>query len=169
MENAYQPEAWHDLYLMVGGAAAVLTELIFVAVSLHLRAVLRNPWHRGTAGPSLLALMSGVLISGVLLIPAQPLPLLGAEIVAIAIASPAYNAMALAHLPRTKRTAALTKIVVGMAGGLLAVAAGISLAVGVGGGLWLLLPAVAIALGSSVLNAWRLMVDVAEEPDGDRH
>jgi hypothetical protein len=110
--------------------------------------------------------MGVVLISGSLLVPSQPLPLLGAEIALISIVSPAYNAVALRHLPREKRTAALAKVAVGMAGGVLAISAGISLATQVGGGLWLLLPAAAIALGSSVLNAWRLMVDVAEEdPD----
>jgi len=120
----------------------------------------------GTAASSLLALMGVVLISGSLLVPSQPLPLLGAEIALISIVSPAYNAVALRHLPREKRTAALAKVAVGMAGGVLAISAGISLATQVGGGLWLLLPAAAIALGSSVLNAWRLMVDVAEEdPD----
>ena len=166
MTSAFEPGAWSDLYLRVGGAAAALTGLIFVAVSLHLRAVLRNPWHRGTAASSLLALMSVVLISGSLLVPSQPLPLLGAEIALISIVSPAYNAVALRHLPREKRTAALAKVAVGMAGGVLAISAGISLATQVGGGLWLVLPAAAIALGSSVLNAWRLMVDVAEEdPD----
>jgi modulator of FtsH protease len=126
--SAFEPGAWSDLYLMVGGAAAALTGLIFVAVSLHLRAVLRNPWHRGTAASSLLALMSVVLISGSLLVPSQPLPLLGAEIALISIVSPAYNAVALRHLPREKRTAALAKVAVGMAGGVLAISAGISLA-----------------------------------------
>jgi hypothetical protein len=168
MEYAYQPEAWHELYLMVGTAAAGLTGLIFVAVSLHLREVLSNPWHRGTAGSSLLALMSVVLISGALLAPPQPLPLLGAEIAAIALLSPAYDSLALLHLPRERRAPAVAKVLLGMVGGFLAVAAGVSLAIEAGGGLWLLLPAAAIALGSAVLNAWRLMVDVAEGPAADR-
>ncbi len=162
MDTAYQPGAWHDLYLMVGGAAAGLTGLIFVAVSLHLEAVLRNPWHRGAAGSSLLALMSVVLISGALLVPSAPTALVGAIVAVIALASPAYSAVAVAHLPPGNR-AALIIVCVGVAAGLLAVAAGISLAVGAGGGLWLLLPAAAVALGSSVFNAWRLMVDVAGE------
>jgi hypothetical protein len=168
MEYAYQPEAWHELYLMVGTAAAGLTGLIFVAVSLHLREVLSNPWHRGTAGSSLLALMSVVLISGALLAPPQPLPLLGAEIAVIALLSPAYDSLALLHLPRERRAPAVAKVLLGMVGGFLAVAAGVSLAIEAGGGLWLLLPAAAIALGSAVLNAWRLMVDVAEGPAADR-
>lgn len=166
METAYQPAAWHDLYLMVGTVAGGLTGLIFVAVSLHLREVLRDPWHRGTAGSSLLALMSVVLISGAVLIPGQPLPLLGAEIVVVALVSPAYSARALPHLPSRRRLPALIEIGTGMAGSLLAIAAGSSLAVHAGGGLWLLLPGAAIALGSSVFNAWRLMVDVAEADAG---
>ncbi len=161
MENAYHPAAWHDLYLMVGTVAGGLTGLIFVAVSLHLEAVLRDRWHRGTAGSSLLALMSVVVIAGVLLIPDQPRGVLGAEVAVMALPSPAYNLRALRHLPAEGRGAAVTKLGVGIFGGLLAVASGISLAIGAGGGLWLLLPAAAIALTSSVLNAWRLMVDVA--------
>jgi hypothetical protein len=161
MDGAYQPAAWHDLYLMAGGAAAGLTGLIFVAVSLHLREVLGDRWHRGTAGSSLLALMSVVLISGALLIPDQPLALLGAEIALIAAASFAYNAIALAHLPSTNRQGALVQILAGLSGGALAIGSGLSLALRIGGGLWLLVPAAAIALASSVANAWRLMVDVA--------
>jgi hypothetical protein len=166
VETAYEPAAWHDLYLMVGTVAGGLTGLIFVAVSLHLREVLRDPWHRGTAGSSLLALMSVVLISGALLIPEQPLPLLGLEIVIIALASPAYSARAVLHLPSGRRLVALVEIATGMVGSVLAIAAGLSLAAHAGGGLWLLLPGAAIALGSSVFNAWRLMVDVAEADAG---
>ena len=67
MDPACHAGAWHDFYLMVGGASAVLTGPIFVAVSLHPLAVLNHPWHRGSAGSSLLALMSIVLISGAVL------------------------------------------------------------------------------------------------------
>lgn len=161
MDAAYQPQAWHDLYLMTGGAAAGLTGLIFVAVSMHLHEILGNPWHRGTAGSSLLALMSVVLISGVLLAPAQPLPLAGTEIALIAAASPTYSCLALVHLPLARRRVEVAQLFVGILAGLLAAGAGVSIAIGVGGGLWLLLPAAAVALVTSVLNAWRLMVDVA--------
>ncbi len=163
MDPAFQPEAWHDFYLMVGGAAAVLTGLIFVAVSLHLRPVLRDSWHRGRAGSSLLALMSAVLIAGAVLIPAQPLPALGIEVALIALLSPAYTVRGLRHAPSSRRQMRSIELSVGLIGAVLAVLAGISLVAGVGGGLWLLLPGAAIALGSSVWNAWRLMVDVAAD------
>jgi hypothetical protein len=169
MNPAYQPEAWHDFYLMVGGAGAALTGLIFVAVSLHLRLVLRDPWHRGRAGSSLLALMSTVLIAGAVLIPGQPLAALGIEVVLIALISPAYSVWGMIHLPRSHRIARSVELAVGLVGTSLAVLAGITLIAQAGGGLWLLLPGAAIAFGSSVWNAWRLMVDVAaDDAVGDR-
>lgn len=163
MDPAFQPEVWHDFYLMVGGAGAVLTGLIFVAVSLHLRTVLRDPWHRGRAASSLLALMSAVLIAGAVLIPGQPLAALGLEVAVIALISPSYSVRGMTHLPRAHQAGRSAELAVGLIGAALAVLAGISLIAGVGGGLWLLLPGAAIALGSSVWNAWRLMVDVATD------
>ena len=163
MDSAYQPEAWHDFYIMVGGASAALTGLIFVAVSIHLRPVLRNHWHRGRAGSSLLALMSVVLISGAVLIPGQPLEALGTEVIAIALLSPVYTLLGAIHLPREQRVAAVLELLVGAISATLAVLGGLSLMTRWGGGLWLLLPGAAIALGSSVWNAWRLLVDVAAE------
>lgn len=163
MDSAYQPEAWHDFYVMVGGAGAVLTGLIFVAVSLHLRPVLRDAWHRGRAGSSVLALMCVVFISGAVLIPGQSLSALGLEIVLIALVSPAYTVRGLIHLPRSNQVGASVELLFGVLGATLAVLSGLSLIAKAGGGLWLLVPGAAIALGSSVWNAWRLMVDVATE------
>ncbi len=33
--TAYQPEQWHDMFVAIAGAAAALTGLIFVAVSIN--------------------------------------------------------------------------------------------------------------------------------------
>lgn len=38
--TAYQPAAWHDLFVTAGGSAAALTGLIFVAVSINLREII---------------------------------------------------------------------------------------------------------------------------------
>lgn len=92
----------------------------------------------------------------------QPLPFAGIEITLIAAASPIYSCLALAHLPLAQRGAALTRLFVGIIAGLLAAGAGLGIAVGADGALWLLMPAAAVGLVSSVLNAWRLMIDVAE-------
>ena len=52
--DIYRPEEWHDFFIMVGGAAAALTGLVFVALSLNLDAAIRDATHRhrsiGTIG-----------------------------------------------------------------------------------------------------------------------
>jgi len=44
--DIYRPDEWHDFFLMVGGAAAVLTGLVFVALSLDLGGILGDAMHR---------------------------------------------------------------------------------------------------------------------------
>src|SRR5438270_13721524 len=40
---------WHDFFVMVGGAAAALTGLVFVALSLNLETIVRDLTHRNRA------------------------------------------------------------------------------------------------------------------------
>ena len=44
--GTYSPELWHDFFLMVGGGAAALAGLVFVAMSLNLDVVMRDATHR---------------------------------------------------------------------------------------------------------------------------
>jgi hypothetical protein len=41
--------AWHDYFFMVGGGAAALTGLVFVAMTLHLKEIATHPVHRHRA------------------------------------------------------------------------------------------------------------------------
>ena len=40
---------WHDYFFMVGGGAAALTGLVFVAMTLHLKEIAGQPVHRHRA------------------------------------------------------------------------------------------------------------------------
>jgi modulator of FtsH protease len=67
--DIYRPAEWHDFLLMVGGAAAVLTGLVFVALSLNLDVLLRDPLHRSRSIGTLtnfgaIFLMSAVALMG---------------------------------------------------------------------------------------------------------
>src|ERR1700693_3389363 len=42
----YQPALWHDYFAVVGTGAAALTGLVFVAMTLHLDDIKRDPVHR---------------------------------------------------------------------------------------------------------------------------
>src|SRR2546423_7449113 len=45
----FDAASWHDYFLMVGGGAAALTGLVFVAMSLHLDQIALNVAHRHRA------------------------------------------------------------------------------------------------------------------------
>ena len=62
-------DAWNDFYVMVGGAAAALTGLVLVAVSLHAKAILGHPLYRDRALASLQGLVTGLLVAVAALTP----------------------------------------------------------------------------------------------------
>ena len=59
--DAYRPDQWHDFFVMVGGSAAVLTGLVFVALSLAVNVVTQDATHRYRAIDTLTA-MTGVFV-----------------------------------------------------------------------------------------------------------
>lgn len=69
---------------MLAGAAATLTGLVFVAVSINLSRVLSTTGLAGRAGESLMQLFGVVIISTTALIPQQPPVALGTEILVVA-------------------------------------------------------------------------------------
>jgi hypothetical protein len=77
-------EPWQNFYVMVGGAAAALTGLILVAVSLHLRAILAHPLYRDRAHTSLQGLVTILVVAGAVLTP-QSSTALGIEVVLLGL------------------------------------------------------------------------------------
>jgi hypothetical protein len=75
----------------VGGAAAALTGLILVGMSLHLAEIRASEIQRARANVSLLTLASKVALAGVVHMPGQPRQLLGAEIFVFGSGSPTYS------------------------------------------------------------------------------
>ena len=74
--------AWHDLYVTLGSSSAALIGLLFVAVSIHLSEVASNPGFRVRTYNQTLYLLT-LLVEAILILVPQPVPFLGAEIVAL--------------------------------------------------------------------------------------
>jgi hypothetical protein len=47
--EVYQPDQWHDFFITVGGGAAALAGLVFVALSINLDTILHDSTHRNRA------------------------------------------------------------------------------------------------------------------------
>jgi hypothetical protein len=78
--SAYDPLSWQNFYVMAGGAAAALTGLLFVAMSLHSKAITTNPFFANRAVGSLVSLMTQLFLAAAILVPGQSVEMLGVEV-----------------------------------------------------------------------------------------
>ena len=77
---AYDPAAWQNFYVMTGGAAAALTGLLFVAMSLHSKAIVDNLFYRRRAIGALTLSTTQLFIAAAVLTPGQSVGAIGAEV-----------------------------------------------------------------------------------------
>jgi hypothetical protein len=71
MDYAYSSEPWHDLFVGVSGAAAVLTGLLFVSLSINLQHILGQVWLPRRAALTLVLLFEALVIAILGLVPGQ--------------------------------------------------------------------------------------------------
>jgi len=91
----YQPGQWHDYFLMVGGGAAALTGLVFVAMTLHLEDITRNPVHRHRARTILTGLTAVFIRCALVLMGGQNDRAVGLELIGVLLVVEAilYNSI----------------------------------------------------------------------------
>ena len=165
---AYNPADWHDFYVMTGGAAAALAGLLFVAMSLHAREIMANRFFSNRAVGTLMSLASQLLISGAVLIPGQPVVLLGAEVELAALVFIFYTVAQIATRgPQAPALASTwTHRIIEIGGGniwlILFNAAGLSLLFRVGGGLYILAVVMFFMFAWNIYIAWILITEVSE-------
>lgn len=165
---AYDPGAWHDFYVMAGGAAAALTGLLFVAMSLHSEAIMRNPFFRYRAIGTLTSLTAQLLLAAAVLVPGQPLAALGVEVELAALFFLAQTVRGVtlrgpsSGNVRMSRLRTFAEVIGGSIWVLLFLAAGVSLITRVGGGFYLLAPVIVLAFGWNIYVAWVLITEVSE-------
>ena len=141
---------WQDFYVMMGGANAALTGLVFVALSIHLREVLDHPLLRPRAVIALTVLVTQIVIAAIVLVP-QSSQLVGLEIFAV-------NAAFLVVDFRQRVSQAISRTrLLSFAIRVVYIYAAVSLIVGVGGGFYVLALAVIVTLGRTMASAWALL------------
>jgi hypothetical protein len=167
--DAYRPEQWHDFFVMVGGGAAVLTGLVFVALSLNVNVVTEDATHRYRAIDTLTALAGVFVICALALMGGQDHRAVGIEWLAVAAVSIAvYLHGYLQAVRRSGSTAWLRR-------GRMVVAAVLYLAQSIGAalliaghivGLYLAAVAMVAALTFMISSAWLLVLGMGtREPN----
>ena len=162
--DAYTPDAWGAPFTAVAGAAAALTGLLFVALSINLERVIKGAGLIDRA-VEVLVLLVAVLITAVLmLMPAQGPASAALEILTLALTTIAW--LVFLHVRAPRRTLGVTRanfimrVTGDHLGPLLLVVGGISLWTGTGGGLYWLVPGLIAAMVAAIIGAWVLLVEI---------
>src|SRR2546428_11171049 len=79
----YGEAGWHDFFLMVGGGAAALTGLVFVAMSIHLDQIALNAAHRHRARTVLTGLTAVFIRCALVLMGGQSSQAVAVELIGV--------------------------------------------------------------------------------------
>jgi hypothetical protein len=158
----YSPLAWHDFFMGTIGAAAALTGLLFVAISINLEQILKYPHLPGRAAGTLGILVSALVVSGFALAPGQGIRALGIEVAAagVIVVVQAFWVTLGKRSPDDPKTWLVQHLASLLAPSIAFIVGGVSLAAGVGGGLYWVLVAVLLVFVSASVNAWVLLVEI---------
>ena len=166
MDVAYNPGAWHDFGGAFVSAIAALLGLVFVVVSLHLRAVLDDRVLRRRAEIMLGLLATMLAASAALVIPGQSREALGLELMPIALVYISLSSLATfsaTHSPRGITRDRLARFFLGELSAGLVFAGGLGLVVHALGGAYLVGAGVVLGVLSAMLAIWTLFVGLGIE------
>lgn len=157
-------ELWHDFFMATAGAAAALTGLIFVGVSINLTRILSIPHMPERALISLILLLLILVISILSLVPEHPLTFLGIEILVLSTICFVFIRRYDLRMLRSKSSEFRKKYILNMSlsiGALVPYFVGAVLMLCSGSsGIYWLIPAFIFSFLKSVLDAWVLLVEI---------
>jgi hypothetical protein len=159
----YQPEAWQTLYTMLGGSLAALAGLLFVAMSLHLEAIMRTPILRMRSVVNTIGVVVLFTLAGVVLVPRPPLAF-GTEVVIFNLMGLMLPTWIAVRLIRAHMTPMIPKRAAVWAGiYLVGIAGGILLAFDLTAGMYLLTTHYFSNIAFFFFNSWTIMTGVDEK------
>jgi hypothetical protein len=161
-------EKWATFATVAGGAAAGLTGLLFVAVSIRVDVIAKSQELRTRAAQTLGLFVTVLFIAVLLSIPDQKQVVLGAELIALGLLNGGLNlalnrrALSSPAAGGTARTVAvlLDAVAPNAVTSILTAIAGILLVAGVDAGLDVLILPVLFALAGGVASAWLLLTKI---------
>jgi modulator of FtsH protease len=158
------PAEWQTLLAVQAGAAATLTGLVFVAVSINLAKIIAFPGLPSRAAESILQFLQIFFICTVTLIPRQPTVAVAVEILAIALFSWTMQIIVQVRYARLRsghpRLWLIIRIVQTQLASIPYFVGVLYLLLGSPAGLYWLVPGFVFSFVAGVANAWVLLVEV---------
>ena len=161
----YSTVPWASFGAALAAVAGALTGLLFVALSVKSDTLLASRSLRARATQTLVLFMTSVLIAVCLVAP-QPAAALGAELIAVAVASGTLLLILdrrAGHGSNQEVTRAIERFAPNALTTVLVGVAGLTLLVKAGGGLYWLIPAAVASLAGGVVSAWLFLVGLTGE------
>ena len=160
----YSIAQWNTLLAVQASAAATLTGLVFVAVSINLNRIMVFPGLPGRAGESILEFLNVFFVSIVALVPQQPPKLLAIEILLIALTSWIAQMVVQRRYLRVRTghpwSWFISRAVLTQLATLPFCVAAILLLLGIPGGIYWLVPGFIFSFVGGIVGAWVLLVEV---------
>ena len=155
---------WADFFVAEVGAAAALSGLVIVAISINLQRILTYPQLPGRAAESLFTLISALLVASVGLIPHQSAHTLGLEVTAIGLGLAASSATvqlrAIALVKGQPVKWWLPRFAISLSTATPMVIGGIQLMTGMPDGSYWIAAGILLSLVAGVYNTWVLLVEI---------
>jgi hypothetical protein len=160
----YSIAQWNTLLAVQASAAATLTGLVFVAVSINLNRIMAFPGLPGRAGESILEFLNVFFVSIVALVPQQPAKLLAIEILLIGLTSWIAQMVVQRRYLRVRTghpwSWFIYRAVLSQLATLPFCVAGILLLLGISEGIYWLVPGFIFSFMGGIVGAWVLLVEV---------
>jgi modulator of FtsH protease len=170
--TAYSPGEWGNFAIGLTTASGALTGLVFVAVSIRVREVLDDPFHRRRAESTFVILLATLTASLLLLIPSQGRVAVALEMLLIGFVLIYRGVHTWPVVRASLRREAVVSYVIGVFAHLLLCLGAISLLVEAGGGLYVVAGALVLELIRALSDIWVLFsgigTDRVEAPTTDQ-
>lgn len=164
MQTAYNAAQWSSFFAAEVSAAAALTGLLFVSISINLMRIVELPTLVARAAKSLATLLTVLITAIFCLVPGQSSYLLGCEVASVGVVAWIFvlvlQVKATVKNPYINRRETVVLYCISQASSLPFIIGGISLIAMRGGGLYWLLVAVVASLLDAVLDAWVLLIEI---------
>jgi hypothetical protein len=161
--DIYEASEWHDFFLMVGGGAAALTGLVFVAMSLNLYVIFHDTTHRTRAVGTLSAFVAVFMVCALVLMGRQNHVAVGLEWLVVTVIATYIYVYGYIRARRRGRSAiglSSFRLAGGTACYIAQIAGSILIILGYVAGLYLAAVAMIIFFGYMISGAWLLLVGV---------
>ena len=154
---------WGDFYVALGGAGAALAGLVMVGISVSLTEILADHSLPARAAAAIGSLILVVVVAGVGLIPGQPAPTRGIEILVGTLLATVQHVTAIMRMTSESKRPVATLVARSAVAAVqlvpLAVGSILLIASNASGLYWIAAGMILIIIGS-VLSAWVLLIEI---------